>query len=67
LLHRRRGRRLHLARRCPQDGDRQNGSISMVFNFDTVWNNGNYGSIGKSDEDIKTDVLSLKEQLHALV
>jgi glycosidase len=40
--------------------DRVNGSISMVFNFDTVWNNGNYGSIGKKDEDIKTDVLSLK-------
>jgi hypothetical protein len=47
--------------------DRVNGSISMVFNFDTVWNNGNYGSIGKKDEDIKTDVLSLKRQLHALV
>jgi hypothetical protein len=27
--------------------DRESGSISMVFNFDTVWNNGNYGSIGK--------------------
>jgi glycosidase len=40
--------------------DRENGSISMVFNFDTVWNNGNYGSIGKRDEDIVTDVLSLK-------
>lgn len=40
--------------------DRENGSISMVFNFDTVWNNGNYGSIGKKDDEIKTDVLSLK-------
>jgi oligo-1,6-glucosidase len=40
--------------------DRSSGSINMVFNFDTVWNNGNYGSIGKKDSDIKTDVLSLK-------
>jgi oligo-1,6-glucosidase len=40
--------------------DRGSGSISLVFNFDTVWNNGNYGSIGKKDEEIKTDVLSLK-------
>lgn len=37
-----------------------NGSINMVFNFDTVWNNGAYGSIGKKDEDLKTDVISLK-------
>jgi glycosidase len=40
--------------------DRDNGSISMVFNFDTVWNNGAYGSIDKKDDEIKTDVLSLK-------
>jgi glycosidase len=40
--------------------DRQSGSINLVFNFDTVWNNGNYGSIDKNDEDIKTDVISLK-------
>jgi oligo-1,6-glucosidase len=41
--------------------DRRNGSINMVFNFDTVWNNGAYGSIDKSDEEIKTDVISLKD------
>jgi oligo-1,6-glucosidase len=41
--------------------DRRNGSINMVFNFDTVWNNGAYGSIDKSDEQIKTDVISLKD------
>jgi oligo-1,6-glucosidase len=40
--------------------DRDEGSINLVFNFDTVWNNGNYGSIGKKDEEIVTDVLSLK-------
>lgn len=40
--------------------DRVDGSINLVFNFDTVWNNGNYGSIGKKDQDIVTDVLSLK-------
>jgi len=38
----------------------QEGPLTMVFNFDTCWNNGNYASIGKKDEDIVTDVLSLK-------
>jgi len=38
----------------------ENGSISMVFNFDTVWNNGAFGSISKRDDEIKTDVISLK-------
>jgi glycosidase len=41
--------------------DRRSGSINMVFNFDTVWDNGAYGSIDKSDEQIKTDVISLKD------
>jgi glycosidase len=40
--------------------DRNYGSINLVFNFDTVWNNGNYNSIGKKDDEIKTDVLLLK-------
>lgn len=40
--------------------DRVRGSINMVFNFDTVWDNGNYGSIGKKDDEIKTDVIELK-------
>lgn len=38
----------------------EDGSINMVFNFDTVWNNGAYASIRKKDEEIKTDVISLK-------
>ncbi len=37
------------------------GSIDMAFNFDTVWNNGAYDSVDKSDEEIKTDVLLLKQ------
>lgn len=41
-------------------GPHGKGPLTMVFNFDTVWNNGNYGSIGKKDEEIKTDVLQLK-------
>jgi Glycosidases len=41
--------------------DRGDGSLNLVFNFDTVWNNGNYGSIDKADEDIRTDVISLKD------
>ncbi|MCI2111404.1 MAG: alpha-glucosidase [Bacilli bacterium] len=49
----------------PQDAlkmaDRENGSINLVFNFDTVWDNGNYGSIDKDDQDIRTDVISLKD------
>lgn len=39
----------------------ENGPLTMAFNFDTVWNNGNYGSIDKNDEDIKTDVILLKD------
>ncbi|MFA5686472.1 MAG: alpha-glucosidase [Bacilli bacterium] len=41
----------------------KNGSINIVFNFDTVWQNGAYGSVEKSDEEIVTDVLSLKKNL----
>lgn len=41
--------------------DRENGSIDMVFNFDTVWNNGAFCSIDKRDDEIKTDVLLLKD------
>ena len=40
--------------------DRQSGPINMVFNFDTAWCNGAYGSIDKNDEEIFTDVLELK-------
>lgn len=39
------------------------GSINMVFNFDTVWENGAYGSVEKSDKEIITNVLKLKENL----
>jgi hypothetical protein len=47
--------------------DRENGSISMVFNFDTVWNNGNYGSIGKKRRGHQNRCPFAQEQLHALV
>ena len=40
--------------------DRENGVINMVFNFDTAWCNGAYGSIDRSDEEIVTDVIALK-------
>lgn len=40
--------------------DRDSGSLTMIFNFDTVWNNGSYGSIDKKDEEIFTDVIRLK-------
>ena len=38
----------------------KNGGLDMVFNFDTVWNNGAWDSIEKPDEEIKTDVIALK-------
>lgn len=40
--------------------ERGRGPINLVFNFDTVWNNGAFGSIDKKDDEIKTDVVSLK-------
>lgn len=40
--------------------ERGRGPINLVFNFDTVWENGAFGSIDKKDEEIKTDVISLK-------
>ena len=40
--------------------DRGRGPVNLVFNFDTVWNNGAYGSIDKRDDEIRTDVISLK-------
>lgn len=43
--------------------DREYGCIDMAFNFDTAWCNGAYGSIDKADEDIKTDVIALKQSL----
>ena len=41
--------------------DREKGSINMVFNFDTVWDNGAYGSIDKTDEEIRTNLIELKQ------
>lgn len=38
----------------------KDGPLNMIFNFDTVWNNGAYDSIDKKDEEIKPDVLLLK-------
>ena len=40
--------------------DRKTGSINMVFNFDTAWANDSFGSIDKTDDQIKTDVIRLK-------
>ncbi len=40
--------------------NRTNGSLNMLFNFDTTNNNDSYESFDKKDEDIKTDVISLK-------
>lgn len=42
----------------------QDGSISMVFNFDTAWENGAYDSIDKKDEEISTNVLKLKNNFY---
>ncbi len=36
------------------------GSINMVFNFDTCWENGAYGADNKKDEEIRTNVVNLK-------
>ncbi len=36
------------------------GSIDMVFNFDTCWENGAYGSERKRDDEIVTNVINLK-------
>ena len=48
----------------PSEGERMarrgQGPLDLLFNFDTVWNNGNFGSIGKKDEEIRTDVMLLK-------
>lgn len=38
----------------------ENGYINMVFNFDTCFENGAYGSIGKRDDEIKTNLKNLK-------
>lgn len=38
----------------------QQGSLNMVFNFDTCWENGAFGSDTKADHELKTNVLQLK-------
>lgn len=38
----------------------ETGVINMVFNFDTCWENGAYGSLEKDDSEIKTNVKNLK-------
>ena len=40
---------------------RQNGSLSMVFNFDTCWENGAYGSMEKSDDEIRVNLVQMKK------
>lgn len=37
------------------------GPINMVFNFDTAWENGAYGSECKKDEEIVTNVVGMKQ------
>lgn len=36
------------------------GAINMVFNFDTAWENGAYASEGKSDKEVVTNVVGMK-------
>lgn len=38
----------------------EDGALNMVFNFDTCWENGAYGSEHKSDDEIVTNVHNLK-------
>ena len=37
------------------------GPLNMVFNFDTCWENGAFGSENKSDLEIRTNVINLKQ------
>ena len=37
------------------------GSLNMVFNFDTCWENGAYGSDTKADHELRTNVIQLKQ------
>jgi len=37
------------------------GSLNMVFNFDTCWENGAFGSDTKADHELKTNVIQLKQ------
>lgn len=46
---------------CATLVDRKSGCIDMAFNFDTVWENGAFGSIDKDDSQIRTDLISLKK------
>lgn len=41
--------------------DKEKGYFNMVFNFDTCWENGAYNSIDKTDDEIKTNVVNLKQ------
>ena len=43
--------------------DRRTGSLTMVFNFDTCWENGAFGSLEKADDEIRTNVVNLKRLL----
>jgi glycosidase len=44
--------------------DQAYGSLNMVFNFDTCWENGAYGSETKLDHELKTNVLNLKANFY---
>jgi glycosidase len=43
----------------------ENGAINMLFNFDTAWCNGAYGSIDKRDDEIKTDIIGMKRSFES--
>lgn len=44
-----------------QYANSETGPLNMVFNFDTCWENGAYGSDDKRDDEIQTNVLNLKQ------
>ncbi len=39
----------------------ENGPLNMAFNFDTCWQNGAYGADDKTDDEIVTDLINMKE------
>jgi len=43
--------------------DRQNGPLSLIFNSDTVYDNGSYEALSKRDDEIRTDVRLLRENI----
>lgn len=42
----------------------EKGSLNMVFNFDTCWENGAFGSEQKTDLELTTNVIDLKQNFY---